>query len=328
VPWVFARDDFRPAPWLRNRHLQTVAPVVWPAGREEPLVEERVVAVSGASAVAVRIEATPRSPRGTLLLIHGVGGSAESGYMLRTSRLARERGFAAARMNCRNAGGTEHLSRTLFNAGQSDDVGRVLAALEDWGLPRPYCLVGFSLGGNLALRYAGLAGRDSLADAVAALNPPIDLEACSRALLTPRNRPYGLFFTYELCTQLRRIRRNRPVPGPAAAWWKVRTVWNFDERFVAPDAGYASAVAYYEAASSRPCLGGLRIPALVLSAADDPFVPVEIFRSIPDLVPGRLVLAHPRRGGHLGYWQRGRPRFWAAPAVLEFFEAMLPAGRD
>ena len=167
-----------------------------------------------------------------------------------------------------------------------------------------------------------LAGAASLADAVAGLNPPIDLATCSRSLLAARNRPYGLFFTYELCAQLRRIRRHRPVPGPSAAWWRVRTVWNFDERFVAPDAGHGSAAAYYEAASAKSRLAGLRIPALVLSAADDPFVPVEIFRSIPDLAP-RLVLAHPMRGGHLGYWQRGRPRFWAAPAVLEFFEATL-----
>jgi len=324
VPSIAARDGFRPAPWLRNRHLQTVAPLVWSTGRDETHFEERVVPVTGSSAVAVRVEAPPREARGTLLLVHGVGGSARSGYMLRTARLARERGWATVRMNCRNAGGTERLSRTLFNAGQSDDVGAVLAACEGWRLPRPYGVVGFSLGGNIVLRYAGVAGPDSLADAVAALNPPIDLEACSRALLEPRNRLYGLFFTYELCAQLRRIRSDRTVPGPPAAWWRIRTVWEFDELFIAPDAGHPSAVAYYESASSSRCLEGVRVPAFVLSAADDPFVPAEIFRSVPGVTAGRIVLAQPSRGGHLGYWQRGRPRFWAAPAVLDFLDSSLP----
>jgi len=324
LPSITPRDDFRPAPWLRNRHLQTVAPLVWPTGRDEAGSEERVVPVTGSSAVAVRVEAPPQKARGTLLLVHGIGGSSQSGYMLRTARLARERGWATVRMSCRNAGGTEHLSRTLFNAGQSDDLGGVLAACEGWGLPRPYGAVGFSLGGNMVLRYAGVAGPESLADAVAAVNPPIDLEVCSRALLEPRNRPYGLFFTYELCAQLQRIRHHRPVPGPAAAWWRIRTVWNFDEVFIAPDAGHPSAVAYYESASAGRCLEGVRVPAFVLSAADDPFVPARIFRTVPGFRAGRIALAQPSRGGHLGYWQRGRPRFWAAPAVLDFLDSARP----
>jgi predicted alpha/beta-fold hydrolase len=243
--------------------------------------------------------------------------------MRRTARLAREAGWWTARMNCRNAGGTERLGGTLFNAGQSDDVGRVLEAFESWELPGPYAAVGFSLGGNMVLRYAALAGKGSRANAVAVLNPPIELAACSRALEDPGNRAYGLYFTIAMCRQLVRIRRYREVPGPPAAWWKIRTVRNFDELFVAPDAGYPSAAAYYAGASAGPCLDGLRVPALVLSAADDPFVPAAVFESLQGVAPGRLEIVHPRRGGHLGYWQSGRPRFWAAPVVLDYLDRVL-----
>jgi predicted alpha/beta-fold hydrolase len=283
-----------------------------------------VVDVAEGAAVGVRVAQAAGRPRGTVLLVHGVGGSADSGYMRRTARLAHERGFATVRMSCRNAGGTERLSRTLFNAGQSDDLGRVLATLDEWGMPRPFAAVGFSLGGNMVLRYAGIAGRDSLADAVAALSPPIDLETCSRVLLEPRNRAYGLFFTYGLCAQIRKIRRHRPVAGPPARWWRIRTVWRFDELFVAPAAGHPSPEAYYAAASSGPRLEGLRVPTLMLSAVDDPFIPVGIFEPYRKLAGNGVVLDLVRRGGHLGYWQSDNPRFWAATAVLDFLDQVLP----
>ena len=315
--------EFRPVPWLRNRHLQTLAPFLWPRGPEESPVDERVVRVASESAVAVRVGTPLERPRGSLLLVHGIAGSASARYMRRTARLAREAGWWTARMNCRNAGGTERLSGTLFNAGQSDDIGRVLEAFEAWELPRPYAAVGFSLGGNMVLRYAALAGEGSRADGVAALNPPVELATCSRALEDPGNRAYGLYFTFELCRQLARIRRHREVPGPPAAWRKIRTVRNFDELFVAPDAGYPSAAAYYAAASAGPCLDGLRVPALVLSAADDPFVPEALFEPLRGVAPGKLEIVHPSRGGHLGYWQSGHPRFWAAPVILDFLDRVL-----
>jgi predicted alpha/beta-fold hydrolase len=322
-PRTVSHLDFQPVPWLRNRHLQTLAPFLWPRGPEESPVDERVVRVASGSAVAVRVGAPLAGTRGSLLLVHGISGSASSRYMRRTARLAREAGWWTARMNCRNAGGTERLSSTLFNAGQSDDIGRVLEAFESWGLPRPYAAVGFSLGGNMVLRYAALAGEGSRADGVAALNPPVELATCSRALEDPGNRAYGLYFTVELCRQLERIRRHREVPGPPAAWRKIRTVRNFDELFVAPDAGYPSAAAYYAAASAGPRLGGLRVPALVLSAADDPFVPAKLFEPLRGVAPGRLEIVRPSRGGHLGYWQSARPRFWAAVVVLDYFDRVL-----
>ena len=322
-PTTPSSERFRPAPWLSNRHLQTVAPLLWPSGPEYDGVEPRIVEVDDAAAVAVKVEPVAGHPRGTLLLVHGIGGSADSGYMRRTARVARRSGWTTVRMSCRNAGGTERLSRTLSNAGQSDDIGRVLATLDDWSLPRPFAVAGFSLGGNMVLRYAGLAGTESLADAVAAVNPPVDLEVCSRTLLEWRNRPYSLFFTYGLCAQIRKIRRHRPVAGPPARWWNIRTVWRFDELFVAPDAGHPSAEAYYAAASSGPRLEGLRVPALVLSAEDDPFIPAEIFEPYRKLATNGLVLDLVRRGGHLGYWNSESPRFWAATAVLDFFDSSI-----
>ncbi len=238
--------------------------------------------------------------------------------MWRAATEARERGWIPVRMNARNAGGTEALSRTLYNAAQSDDVGAVLADLEAAGFPRPFAAVGFSLGGNTVLRYAATHGGSCGADAVAAVSPPVDLEATCRLLEEPANRVYLLHFTRVLCNHLARIRRLRPVRGPLLSRRKVGTIRRFDTLYTAPDAGHPSAEAYYAHASAGSRLAGLRVPGLILSAANDPMVPASTYSSLRHAAPGRLQWVLPARGGHLGFWGRGAPRFWAAKALLDF----------
>ena len=316
-------DDFSPSPWLRGPHLQTIVPPYLDAPDIDEREEIRFVPVAEGTSVRAHVARPPGPARGTVLLVHGMGGSSSSPYMRRTARQALARGWAVVRMNMRNCGRTEAFARTLYNAGQWGDVERVLEDAEAASLPRPFAAAGFSLGGNLVLLLAGRSGANCRADAIAAVNPPVDLEACSRQIERRRNVLYQARFTSILCEQIRRVRRVRPLPGPEASAWRIRTVRRFDRFFTAPDAGYPSAEAYYAGSSAGPHLASVRVPALVLSAADDPIVPVGTFD--PHRLPGQrhLVFAHPERGGHLGYWQSGEPRFWAAKAVLDFLEDAL-----
>lgn len=311
--------DFRPALWLRGPHAQTIGPALFPAFAVRGPVETIDVPVAAGTRVRIALTLPATSPRGTLLAIHGLGGSAESGYMRRTAIQAHARGWTVARMNLRNCGGTEALAATLYNAGQSDDVDAALQALERRGLRRPYGLIGFSLGGNIAMRYAGLSGSACRADAVVGINPPVDLPLCVEAIERTGNALYNAYFTRGLCAQLRRIRRVRRVPGPDASLRAIGGVRAFDDLFTAPDAGYASAADYYRGASAGPALSGLRRPALILSAQDDPFVPVSMFDAHRG-ASASLRFSHPRAGGHCGYWGTRWPRFWAAEAALRFFE--------
>ncbi len=315
-------EEFRPVAWLPGKHLETIFPSYWPASPVPGAHDAVVVPVDEGSAVRVLVSRSKGRARGTVLLVHGIGGSAESAGLRRTAAHALERGWAAVRMNLRNCGGTAALSRTLYNAGQSADVARVLEEMGALALPRPFGAVGFSLGGNLVLRYAGMSGRACVADAVLGINPTVDLEACCRALEEPRNLLYQLYFTRLLCLEVRRIRRTRPVDGPDASVRTVRTVRRFDAAFTAPDAGHSSAEDYYAACSAGSLLGSIRVPALVLSASNDPFVPVESFAPHRRSGAGGIVFVHPSHGGHLGYWQAGRPRFWAATRILDFLDAI------
>ena len=309
-------DGFDPVGWLRGSHLETIVPHLWKSPVVQGPRDDIVVRVAPEASVLVHVHRPVSRPRGTMLLVHGMGGSADSGYVTRTAIRALEEDWTAVRMNCRNCGGTAALSKTLYNAGQSDDIGAVLTELDRQGFQRPLVAVGFSLGGNLVLRYAGLAGDDALVDAVVGVNPPVDLEACARALERPDNRVYQLNFTIKLCRQIERIRRVRPLEGPPASWWRIKTVRTLDRIFTAPDAGDPSAEAYYERASSGPTLSGLRVSTLILSAANDPFIPGATFEPLRGVANGRLRIVQPARGGHVGYWQRGRRRFWAAESIL------------
>jgi uncharacterized protein len=311
--------EFAPAPWLRGPHAQTIVPSLLPARAVGGASETIDIPVAPGTKVRVVVTRPQGAPRGTIIAIHGLSGSAESGYMRRTAAQALAHTWAVVRINLRNCGGTEALATTFYNAGQSDDADAVLSAIEEAGLPRPYALVGFSLGGNIALLYAGRSGNACRADAVCGVNPPVDLAVCIDAIERSGNRLYHAHFTRNLCAQLRRIRSVRDVPGPVAKPATIGGVRGFDEVFTAPDAGYASAADYYRGASAAAVLAGIRRPALIVSAQDDPFVPVTMFDAHRE-ASKLLRLAHPSGGGHCGYWGSTRPRFWAANAALTFFE--------
>ena len=312
-------SKFRPALWMPGPHAQTILPSLLPAVGVRGAVEAIDVPVASQTWVRMILSLPSGAPRGTVLAIHGLSGSAESGYMRRTASQALARGWAVARLNLRTCGGTEALAATLYNAGQSEDAGAALSALADRGLPRPYALIGFSLGGNIAMRYAGLTGDACLADAVVGVNPPVDLNACIDALERSGNALYHAYFTRNLCAHLRRMRRLREIPGPDARRGAIRGVREFDDVFTAPDAGYAGAAEYYRRASAGPVLSGLKRPSMILSAQDDPLVPVSMFAAY-HAASKHLRFLHPRSGGHCGYWGADAPRFWAATTALSFFE--------
>lgn len=317
---------FRPAAALGNPHVQTILTSVGRAPRVEA-ESSRIVQVAEGVSLRLDLNAPAGAARGTVLLVHGLAGSSESAYIRWSAWQALERGWQVVRMNLRGCGGTTELTNSHHNAYQSEDVGAVLRHLAaDPAIPRPLTVLSFSLGANLSLRWAGMAGDAAVADALAAINPPVNLEICSGAIDAPANSIYRYYFVTRLL-KLVRAAPHIPLPAGPPSLRRVRKIRTFDDLYTAPAAGFRDAAAYYEAASSGQFLEGLRVPTLLLSAKDDPFVPVRMFepywnRSIP-----ALRHEHPERGGHVGYRQRGPRVFWAAERAFEFFEESSPAAR-
>ena len=327
-----SRRPFESPRWLRGGHRQTV----WPALlRAEPVpgATVRTIEVEPGTSVEVHVSKVSECApgvvsRGTVLLVHGLGGHAESRYMRRSATQALERGWDVVRLNLRNCGGTEALASTLYNAGQSDDIGAVLAALDVEGLSRPFGVVSFSLGAGQVLLHAGEAGEECAADAIVAVNPPVDLEATRQSMQRASNTLYHLRYTRSLCQLVDRIRVLRPVEGPVAQWWRIRSVYVFDQLFTIHGTPHTTVEDYYAAASPGPLLGSVTTPTLILASEDDPVVPVESFEPYQTPVGHPVRFEYPSSGGHVGFWHRSEPRYWAAEAALDFIEAETGAGPD
>ncbi len=317
-------------PLLPGGDLQTVAARYWPQSLDERRfpTESRLFRTDPDTRVLAKLNAraggAPPRARPTVLALHGLTACDRAPYMVSVARAALQSGFDAARLNVRNCGGTEHLCRTLYHSGLTADLRAVVDALA----PRPLYLVGYSMGGNIALKLAGEWGESAPAHvrAVCAVSPPIRLDLCSRNIGRRRNAVYEKRFLLQLGAALRRKRAALPGSFPGEGLPKPRSIWQFDELVTAPAFGFRNAADYYEQASSARFLGRIRVPALIIQAQDDPFIPFEAF-DLPALRENPwLRFIGPRRGGHVAFLARGRPRFWGQEQAVRFFRAIREGG--
>jgi predicted alpha/beta-fold hydrolase len=309
-------------PLVSNPHVLTILGNFWPRRldmRPYP-VKERLFRTEPEVQVLVETQRPPGSARGEVILVHGLEGSAEAGYMRTMAKTGLDAGYAVHRFNIRTCGGTAHLSNTLYHAGLTGDLRSVLCQLREEGCG-PVHLVGYSLGGNTVLKLAGELGEEAppLIASVCAVSTPIDLAACARRLAGRSNRIYERRF-------LRRMRERVAATGRFSARQTrpARSIWEFDDVFTGPSFGFRGAEHYYETQSSRQFLGRIRVPALMIQAKDDIFIPFEVFDHPEVRANPRVRLHATEHGGHLGFLARAQPRFWADQAVLEWLNANAP----
>jgi len=212
-------------------------------------------------------------------------------------------GVRVFRIDLRGAGRGAALARRAYHAGCSDDVRAAAAAIHRWCQDSPLLLAGFSLGGNVALKLAGEAAADPVPglERVAAVGPPIDLDRCVALLERRGNRIYERYFLRGLVAQFRQRRRHFPDLPPVILPRRL-TLRLYDDRVTARDWGFAGASDYYRRASAGPLVPHIRVPTLVLTARDDPFIAVAPFESLT--VPPHVQVRVVDRGGHLGFLGR------------------------
>lgn len=263
----------------------------------------------------------------TLLALHGLEGSSAAHYMRGLAAKALKAGFNAVLLNQRNCGGTEHLGPGLYHSGLIDDAAFVIRELAATDGVDRVVAAGYSLGGNLALRLAGTHGSADLPQlkAVCAVSPVLELEACVGALERPSNFPYQWNFVRNLKGRLRRKDRCFPGRFDVSRLDRVRTVRQFDAAYTAPFFGFESAEDYYHRAAALRVVEHIEIPALVITAADDPFVPVDAFRD-PKLTGNpNITVIVTRHGGHCGFLadREGHEDdgYWAENSIVEFARA-------
>jgi len=255
------------------------------------------------------------------VLVHGLEGSSRSGYMVSLAATLLTHGFTVHRMNIRTCGGTEFQCRTLYHAGLTTDLFAYLAYL-DRERRTPVYLVGFSLGGNMALKLAGELGPDAgrLLAGVAAVCTPLDLKACSLRLNARANYLYQWWFLRSMRT---RLKRRAAILGPNVAVGDadiVKSVYELDDRITGPAFGFHGADHYYETQSALGFLDAIRVPTLLIQSQDDPLVPFEVCTRPVVRANRRIRLLTPEAGGHIGFLSRSLPRFWVDGVICRWIQ--------
>jgi len=318
---------FEPHGWLKSGHAQTIAAAF--AWRKFALPEGearlfRVDAWTQIKGVCHWQEGKQRDLP-VIVVVHGLEGSCDSNYVRGIADKAWARGFHAVRMNQRNCGGTERLTPTLYNSGLSEDYCAVLRELIGEGFEKIF-FAGYSMGGNLVTKMAGELGEGAPKElmGVATVCPALDLSRCADALELRENYLYQRHFVKGLMERYRRKAELFPERYSRNGLGPIRTVREFDDSITAPAFGFRDAEEYYESAGAKKVIGNVRVPLLLMTAQDDPFVPYVAFLAARVEENPRVQFVAPEHGGHCGFISRHAraERFWAEERIVEWVEEM------
>ncbi len=320
------QPEFRPPFWLRNGHSNTVYSYLKP----RPALPTDFVAACrdhwltlepGTRALLRCHWQTNEAP--ALLLIHGLEGSSEAGYMLTTAAKAWRRGWHVVRANVRGCGDSELECDSLYNSGLSGDADQMLRWLLAQARVSCAALVGFSMGGNIVLKYAGEQG-DAAPErlrAVVAVSAPVDLGPSADALHRRANRIYEHRFLRGLTARLRSKARRYPGRFRVERLPEVDSVRRFDDLITAPFFDYRDADDYYHRASAARVVSGIRVPTLVIHAEDDPFIVLTAATRARLEANPAVHFVSVRHGGHCGFMGNRAPdedTYWAENRAVEF----------
>ena len=319
---------FEPHPLLKNGHVQTIA-AAWLSGADVDgkSAASHIVDLPDGDQLVVHDNEpkdwTPGDP--VTLLMHGLCGSSASVYMSRIASKLNDRGHRTFRINQRGCGDGLGMSQFPYHAGRSADLGAVVEYVMTLSPDSPINVVGFSLGGNIVLKWLGEDPESlpaKLTHAVA-VNPPADLQQCTESLVSPVGRVYDRHFARLLHRQALDTPRWHDYIPEEWSSRGPRRILEFDDLLTAPVGGFDSAADYYRQSSAARVLGDIRVPTLILTSRNDPLIPIDTIECLPRSNSVHLHVS--TSGGHLGYVGRrgsGDPdRHWMDWRVVDFVTA-------
>jgi len=260
---------------------------------------------------------TPRAERPLVILIHGLTGSEDSLYILSQARLLLDRGAKVLRLNLRGAGPSRAACGGHYYAGRSQDFRALLAILPDELTKDGLVAVGYSLGGAMLMKYLGEEGTATPLSAAVGISTPIDLSETCRNMMRLRNVLYHSYL-------LREMKREATAHGARLssaereAILGSRSMWEYDDAFIAPRHGFLGAEDYYERCKPLRFMSAIRIPTLVLAALDDPWIPGTLYGTFDWSANKSLMPLLPKQGGHVGFHGAGSIVPWSDRTVARF----------
>lgn len=320
---MIRESQFIPAWWLPGPHLQTLWPVLC---RRQPQIIIRREHLELSDGDFLDLDWSDGEDGPIVVILHGLEGSSTSGYIRGLLATLATRGWRAVVMHFRGCSGTPNRLARSYNAGDTGDLATVITTLRQRDPTTSIACVGYSLGGNVLLKWLGETGKVAPLQAAVAVAVPFLLDTAARRMKHGFSRLYQAYLLNRLRTSYRRkFSHWRAPPFPLEKLSQLTDFYAFDDQITAPLHGYSGVHDYYARASCRPYLKDIAIPTLILHARDDPFM-------LPDAIPDAtelsesVILELSRHGGHVGFvsgptpWQ---PTYWLEQRIPAFLEKQL-----
>lgn len=321
-------SEFKAPWWLKNRHAQTMYPSFPWSGVPRIALRNEVLELPDGDVTTVDwLQEQPDldSVVPTLVILHGLEGSANSTYARLMLHAAAAHGWRAAVLHFRDCGDYRNRLPRRYHAGETDDIRYFLERLRITGHDGPLVAVGYSLGGNILLKYLGENGASTPLGAAAAVCAPLNLHDSAKAISTGFSKVYQ----YHLLKRMKKAVARKFDPHTAAFDWnrtmQARTFAEFDDAVTAPLHGFSGKDEYYDRCSSIGFLSDIQRPTLLINALDDPFM---MPAAIPDAsrLSDSVQIEVSSNGGHVGFISGGtpwRPKFYLPGRIIDYLETAI-----
>jgi predicted alpha/beta-fold hydrolase len=325
--------EFKPAWWLNHAHLQTLYPALLRKTPLPPLVRERLITPDN-DFIDIDYCGTGSAP--LVILLHGLTGSSQSSYIKGLQRALLQQGFRSATLNFRGCSGEYNRLARSYHSGETEDIQFLYQTVRQREPTTPMAVIGFSLGGNVLLKWLGEQGNQLNLFAAVAVSVPLVLSTCADKLDNGFSKFYRANLLRELKHYVSAKQRHLEKLGATQEADKIKQLgdlstiqsfWQYDDRVVAPLHGFRNVHDYYQRSSSRQFLKTITVPTLLIQAVDDPFMTTDVLPRLDELSP-TVQLEITQGGGHVGFvsgLNPFNPVYWLEQRILTFLTQQRPA---
>lgn len=304
--------------FLFNAHLQTIYPSLI---RKVKDIQYSRTRLETPDADFLDLDWVPNQSERIIIISHGLEGNSERPYVKGMARIFRDHGWDALAWNFRGCSGEMNRQRRFYHSGATDDLGLVVQHVRKKHQYKRIVLAGFSLGGNLTLKYLGEHGKEAagIIDKAVVFSVPLHLHSSSQKISQPSNYLYNRKFLKNLKIKIEAKAVNISDLIHKGRHPEIKTLLDFDNLYTAPLHGFADAAAYYEACSSIYFLKDIKIPTLIVNAQNDPFLSPECYPKKELKKHDFIKMEMPEQGGHCGFaLVNAKNYFWSEMKALEF----------
>ncbi|SUO93746.1 YheT family hydrolase [Suttonella ornithocola] len=305
--------------WLNNAHADTVISLFLPTPTVAYQRELRKDSTQ-TTFVAYDFLFSTQKDAPLFVLFHGLEGSSQSHYALRLALTAQKNGYHTVIPHFRGCGGVKNTAYKAYHCGDSEEIAYVIHSLA-----KEYSYIiaaGVSLGGSALVNYLGRVKEDNIIRAAVIISAPLNLPYAGEAMSNGINRYlYTPYFMNSMLKNAHQIAQHYPELK-LPTHYKPKSFADFDDVYTAPLAGYANAKQYYQEASAFPYLSQITCPTLLINALNDPFMPAQ-FLPTKASISSYVRLCQPKRGGHVGFVQKGLDTHWLEETVFDYYASVL-----